>query len=300
MNGFTASFQHELLCTRRARIPQLLLLVFLAMVSMSSFIGWSTRNTVNAVYQQISADGLTTAPNPFSGTPDLFYAQNSTIYVVLIGALMAIVLGVQSTIRDRKATTYALVLSRPVTSAGRLLGQLAALSVVIAVVLAISIVINWGSIGVITGSILGPDSTTRLATFGVLSWILLTAFAMVGMFSGIYSKKETTALLAPFIAWSVVAFILPQLGTAARPVALLNPIPSIPPPSGGIFDTINLFTGPLAITEQFKRAASIVLKDSTVTGSVTAATLVLLIFLVVLIFFVAATPRTKLGSPLDD
>ncbi len=300
MNGFSASFRHELLCTRRARVPQLLLFVFLGMVSVSSFIGWSARSTVTAVYKQITAAGLTTAPNPFAGTSPLDYAHNSVIYVVLIGALMAIVLGVQATLRDRKAATFTLILSRPVGAVGRLLGQLAALSVVIAVVVGISTIISWASIGAITGGILNLDSTLRLGVFAALSWLLLTGFALLGMLTGTYSKKETTALLAPFIAWSVITFVLPQLGTAARPVALLNPVPSIPPPGGGIFDAINVFTGPLAVTEQFKRAASIVLHDSSVTGSPVGAIVVLITFVAVMTFLVAATPRQRLRSALND
>ena len=300
MNGFFASLRHELLCTARARVPQLLLVVFLGMVSVSSFIGWSARSTVMAVYTQITSAGLTTAPNPFAGTSPLYYAHNSVIYVVLIGALMAIVLGVQATLRDRKAATFTLILSRPIGTVGRLLGQLSALSVVIAVVIGISTIISWASISVITGAILGPDSTLRLAAFAGLSWLLLTAFALLGMFTGTYSRKETTALLAPFVAWSIIAFVLPQLGTAARPVALLNPVPSIPPPSGGIFDVINVFTGPLAVTEQFKRAAGIVLQDSAVTGSPATAIIVLILFLAVMVALVAATPRKRLRSPLND
>ena len=300
MSGFLASFRHELLCTQRARVPQLLLLVFLGMVSLSSFIGWSARSAVNAVYEQVTAAGLTSAPNPFAGTPDLYYAQNSTIYVVLIGSLMAIVLGVQSALRDRKSATYTLILSRPISAVARLLGQLVALSTVIAAVVAISTIINWASISFITGGLLSQDSTVRLGLFAVLSWLLMTGFALLGMLSGTYSKKETTALLAPFVAWSMIAFVLPQLGTAARPVALLNPVPSIPPPSGGIFDTINLFTGPLAVTEQFKRAASIALQDSSVTGTATGAVIVLISFVAILTFLVLATPRTRLGSTLND
>ncbi len=300
MNGFVASFQHELLCTRRARVPQLLLLVFLGMVSVSSFIGWSARSTVTSVYERITAAGLTKAPNPFAGTTPLYYAHNSVIYVVLIGALMAIVLGVQATIRDRKAATFMLVLSRPVGSVGRLLGQLAALSTVIAVVVGISTLINWASICFITHGVLDVDATLRLGAFAALSWALLTGFAMLGMVSGTYNKKETTALLAPFVAWSVITFVLPQLGTAARPVALLNPVPSIPPPSGGVFDIINVFTGPLAVTEQFKRAASIVLQDNTVTGSALGATAILVLFVAVLTFIVASTPRARLRSSLNE
>jgi ABC-2 type transport system permease protein len=270
------------------------------MVSVSSFIGWSARSTVTAVYTQIAAAGLTTAPNPFAGTSPLYYAHNSVIYVVLIGALMAIVLGVQATIRDRKAATFALILSRPVATVGRLLGQLAALSVVIAAVIGISTIISWASIGAITGGILGPDATVRLAAFAGLSWLLLTPFALLGMLTGTYSKKETTALLAPFVAWSVIAFVLPQLGTAARPVALLNPVPSIPPPSGGIFDIVNVITGPLAVTEQFKRAAGIVLQDSSVTGSPVGPVTVLVAFLAVMTLLVVVTPRRRLRRALND
>jgi ABC-2 type transport system permease protein len=300
MNGFTASFRHELLCTRRARVPQLLLWVFLGMVSLSSFIGWSARSTVTAVYQQITAAGLTTAPNPFDGTSPLYYAHNSVIYVVLIGALMAIVLGVQATLRDRKAATFVLILSRPVGSVGRLLGQLAALSVVIAFAVVLSTLISWASISAISGGVLGADPTLRLSAFAGLSWLLLTGFCLLGMLAGIYSKKETTALLAPFIIWSFITFVLPQLGTAARPVALLNPVPSVPPPSGGVFDTINVITGPLAVTEQFKRAASIVLRDSTVTGSPVTAIVIVAAFVVILTFVVAATARQRMRSALND
>ncbi len=300
MNGFVPSLRHELLCTARARVPQLLLIIFVGMVAVSSFIGWSARSTVTAVYNQITAAGLTTAPNPFEGTSPLYYSHNAIIYVVLIGALMAIVLGVQATIRDRKAATFALIVSRPVGTVGRLLGQLAALSIVIAAVIGISTVISWASIGAVTGGILGVDPSLRLLAFAALSWMLLTAFAVLGMITGAYSKRETTGLLAPFVAWSIIAFVLPQLGTAARPVALLNPVPSIPPPSGGIFDAVNVITGPLAVTEQFKRAASIVLQDSTVTGSPTGAVVVLVTFLVAMTVLVALTPRRRLRRGLNE
>lgn len=300
MSGFGASFRHELLCTRRARVPQLLFWVFLGMVSVSSLIGWSARSTVTAVYQQISAAGLTTAPNPFAGASPLYYAHNAVIYVVLIGALMAIVLGVQATLRDRKASTFVLILSRPVDSVGRLLGQLAALSVVIAFAVTVSTVISGASIAVIAGTPLGADAVTRLAAFAALSWLLLTGFCLLGMLTGIYSKKETTALLAPFVIWSVITFVLPQLGTAARPVALLNPVPSIPPPSGGVFDVINVVTGPLAVTEQFKRVAGILLLDSSATGSPVVGTVIVAAFVAFLAFVVAATARQRLRSALND
>jgi ABC-2 type transport system permease protein len=67
-----------------------------------------------------------------------------------------------------------------------------------------------------------------------------------------------------------------------------------------VFDTINVITGPLAVTEQFKRAASIVLRDSTVTGSPVAAIVTITAFVAILTFVVAATARQRMRSALND
>lgn len=300
MNGFTASVRHEFLCTVRGRMSQLLLFVFIGMVAISVIIGWAGRSTVSAVYQQIAAQGLTRAPDPFAGIPALYYAHNAVIYVILIGALLAILLGVQATIRDRKAATSVLVLSRPVGRAGRLLGQLAALSGVLTAAMASGTVISWVGISMITGAALGPDATVRLAAFGLVSSVFLAGFALIGMLAGIYCNKETTALLAPFIAWSVITFVLPQLGTAARPVALLNPVPALPPVPGGVPSAINAFVGPLSITEQFKTVAGVLLRNTSTTGSVIEGVVVLVVFLAVLTTLILLTPRQRLRSPLND
>ena len=299
MNTFLVSARHEMLNTRRARTAHLLLFVFIGMVIASSVIGWVTNQTVTSVYEKILADGLTTAPNPFTGVSPLYYARNAVIYVLLIGSLMAIVLGVQATLRDRKAATADLVLSRPVGSATRLLGQLAGLGVVLAAVIGISLSVSWVIISIISGAPLGWDDTARMVAFALLSWVLLTTFALLGMLSGLRSKQETTALLVPFVIWSAIAFVLPQLGTAARPVSLLNPVPAVNP-TGGYFDVVSVVTGPLSITEQFKRASSIILQDTTVTGDATSSVLILLAFLIVMTAIVVATPRNRMRSALDE
>lgn len=300
MNTILTSARHEILCTLRARVALLLLIVFLGMVSLSSLIGWITNTTVTRVYEKILADGLTTAPNPFSAVTPLYYSRNSVIYVVLIGALMAIVLGVQATLRDRKSATADLVLSRPVSTVARLAGQFLGLGAVIAAVLAASTVISWASISVITGPPLGVDSSVRLIAFAALSWVLMMVFALLGMLAGLHSRKETTALLVPFVVWSAIAFVLPQIGTAARPVALLNPVPALATSGGTSFDLVGAFTGPFAITEQFKRAASILLRDDSVTGSPLVSILLLVAVLSTMTWIVVVTPRRILRSGLNE
>lgn len=299
MNTFLVSARQEMLSTRRARTAHLLLFVFLGMVIASSVIGWLTNQTVTGVYEKVLADGLTTAPNPFTGVTPLYYARNAVIYVLLIGSLMAIVLGVQSTLRDRKAGTVDLVLSRPTTPASRLLGQTAGLAIVLAVVIGAGLAVSWVIISIIHGSPLGWDETGRIILFGLLSWVLLTIFCLLGMLTGLRSKQETTALLVPFVIWSAVAFVLPQIGTAARPVSLLNPVPAVSA-TGGYFDVVSAITGPLSVTEQFKRASSIILHDTTVTGGVLSSVLILVAFLVVMTVIVAVTPRNRMRSGFHE
>jgi len=300
MNTLLTSARHEVLCILRARVALLLLVVFLGMVSVSSLIGWATNTTVTRVYEKILVQGLTSAPNPFADVSPLYYARNSVIYVVLIGALMAIILGVQATLRDRKSATADLVLSRPVRTVMRLAGQLLGLGGVIAGVLVLSAVISWMSIDIITGGLLSVDASLRLIAFAALAWTLMMVFALLGMLTGLRSRKETTALLVPFVIWSAVAFVLPQIGTAARPVALLNPVPALVHSGGTSFDLVGALTGPFALTEQFKRAASIVLGDDSVTGNPASSVLLLLAFLIAMTWIVVVTPRRTLRSGLHE
>lgn len=299
MNALWTSARHEVLSITRARIAQLLLVVFVAMVSVSAVIGWITTTTVTAVYEQVLAAGLTTAANPFTGVPPLYYARNAVIYVVLIGCLMAIVLGAQATVRDRKQGTASLILTRPLTLRARLLGQLAGIGVVLAAVLLLSTTISWISIAVITGAPLTVGGTARLVGFAAAAWLLLMVFAIIGMVSGLFARRESTAFLIPFVVWSAIAFVLPQLGTAARPVALLNPVPATAV-TGDAFTVLSTVTGPLAITEQFKTSASILLQNNLVAGSAVPGFLTLTVFLLAGVIAITLIPRRKIRSSLHD
>jgi len=270
------------------------------MVVASSVIGWVTNQTVTGVYDKVVAQGLTNAPNPFTGVTPLYYARNAVIYVVLVGSLMAIVLGVQATLRDRKAATSDLVLSRPIGSASRLLGQLAGLGVVLAAVIGISFFTSWVILSVINRAPLAAADSGRMVLFGLLSWVLLMSFTLLGMLTGLRSKQETTALLVPFVIWSAITFVLPQIGTAARPVSLLNPVPALIP-TGGYFDVVASITGPLSVTEQFKKASSIILGDASATaGDAVGGVLSVVAFLIVMTVIVVTTPRPRLRSRLNE
>lgn len=298
MNAVLVCAGHEITSTRRSRTAYILLSIFVAMVVASAVIGWITTQVVTGVYEQIRTDGLTTAPNPFTGASPLYFARNSVIYVVLIGSLMAIVLGVEATLRDRTLHTTDLVLTRPVSVGARLLGQVLGVGAVIAAVLVVSITLSWAIISIITGP-LDAGRTGRLVAFGALSWVIMMTFALLGMLSGLLSRRETTALLIPFILWSGITFVLPQIGTAARPIALLNPVPALPITGGG-FDVLSAITGPLSVTEQFKRIGSILLEDPSVTDGGPLAVVVLLVAFGAMLAAVLTSSRRRMRRPLDD
>lgn len=299
MTGLAATARHEFLTLRRERLPLVLLIVFVVMVSVSSLIGWLTNTTVSGVWEKTTQAGLTNAPNPFAEVSPLYYARNTVIYLVLIGALMAIVVGVASTMRDRKARTVDLVLSRPINATTYLLGKLAGIATwLVAVLLAVA-TISWASISLITSGPLGLGDTARLLGFYAVALALLLAFVTLGMLSGIYAARETTALLIPISLWSIAAFVLPQIGTSANPVSLLNPVPSVAVP-GGAFDALNAVLSPLSVTEQFKTASGLILGNSEVAGNLPRAVSVIVLALVLGSVALLATRRDRLRGALRD
>jgi len=300
MNQATATIRQELLCAKRERLPQILMVIFVAMVGLSSFIGWATNHTVTSVYNQAVVQGLTTAQNPFTGVSPLFYARNTVIYIVLIGALLAIVLGVQSMLRDRKAKVTDLLLSRPLSSPLYLGSKLLGLGIGILLILFVSFDINWLSISVIIGHALGLQDSIRLLLFYAVAWVFLIPFVSLGLLSGLYAHQETTALLLPIVLWSMLTFVLPQLGTAEHPVSLLNPVPAQIASHGLFFHVNQTVFGPLSFTEHFKQLSGTILKDSEVSGSSIKSQVVMGSFVVISIGTLLLTKRSRLREELYE
>ncbi|MFQ4149553.1 ABC transporter permease subunit [Arthrobacter sp. LAPM80] len=300
MNRRTAVIHQELLCTARERLPQLLLAVFVGMIAASAFIGSSARASVTGVYREVLSQGLTTAPNPFDAFSPLYYARNSVIYIVLIGALLAIVIGVRSTLRDRQARTLDLILSRDVSPSSYLGAKLTGLVLFVLLLLAAAAVINIGCISAVAGHVLSLSEGARIAGLYALAWLFMLPFVALGMLAGLYSSTTTSALLIPIVLWSVMIFILPLLGTAAHPVSLLNPVASPPAAQTGFFAFTSSVVDPLAVGEQFKHVSSLILSDPQATGSMTGGILTLTAFAVAACVAVALTRRTRMRSELHD
>lgn len=300
MSPWTAIIVHEVRSAGRERLPQLLIAIFVGMVAASAFIGSAAKATVTEVYNAAAGQGLTHAPNPFQNLPPLYYARNAVIYIILIGSLLAIVIGVQSTMRDRRAGTVDLVMSRDVSPAAYLGAKLAGTSTGLLAVLACTALISIAGISAATGSIPSPEQNMRImALFGV-AWLFLVPFVSLGMLSGVHAASYTSALLVPIVTWSIVIFVLPLLGTAVHPVSLLNPVTAPAAPQTGLFAYTATLTGPMSVGEQFKHVTALILQDPQATGTLGAGITIILVFLTAGTAALAATARSSLRKELHD
>jgi len=97
--------RHQLVSLRRQRVLVATVVSLLAMTVLAGVIGWSSHNTIVRVYsdatQLLAADGQPAPPNPFDLKPTLSLLSNMSVYVPLIGALLALVIGHLAMVDDK-------------------------------------------------------------------------------------------------------------------------------------------------------------------------------------------------------
>jgi ABC-2 type transport system permease protein len=291
----------EIRSTSRERLALALLAVFLGMALVSSAIGWASHHTVMSVYDETVLQMGRTVPDPFAGVSALDVTRNAVIYIVLIGALMATVVGVRSSVRDRRAGVADLVFSRPIGTGTYVAGKLLGAQVWIGVVIAAAMAATWLSVWVVNGRPPSPSETASLLAFHALAWLFLLPFTVLGMAAGARARHESTALLVPILAWVAIVFVVPQLGTAQNPTAVLSPVPA--PASGqDLFFRVNhVVLRPVSITEHFKHAGAVVLHLRDAGSSALGGDLASLVALAVLsLAALTLVTRTALRRPLHE
>ncbi len=291
----------ELKTAGRERSAQALLAVFLGMVLVSSFIGWSAHHTVMSIYDETLRQTGHHLANPFAGASPLEPVKNTVIYIVLIGALLAIISGVRSSVRDRRAHVVDLILTRPLTAPSFVAGKLLGVHGWLGLVLAAASLLSWISVWVVAGRPLSLAYSGYLAVFFVLAWLFLLPFTALGLVAGARSRHEANALLAPILFWVALTFVVPQLGTAENPSALLNPVTARPVSTGPLFQANRLLLQPLSLTEHFKHASSLLLRlPNAGAGSAWADLAVLLLGVSLGLAALTLVTRAALRRPLYE
>lgn len=241
----------------RERTVALLALLFLVLVVVAAYLGWSATSTVNAIYlrsvEYMTAQGQTIPSNPVLDTSPLALLRNMATYVSLIGALAAIVVGHQLIASDRKAGTMPLLGTRPLRGIDLGIAKTVALLIAIAALVAFAAVINTATFLALPEFRLDGAGWTKLAAFYATSGLYLLVFGFLGMWFGAVAKSETVGLLIPVTVWLTLTFVLPQITSNINPVAALNPVSALADaPASAFFQITGWALGPFSLAEAYR------------------------------------------------
>ncbi|MEZ5282515.1 MAG: ABC transporter permease [Acidimicrobiales bacterium] len=243
-----------------------------AMTALAGVLGWSSHHTIVSVYEQakvlLDSQGQPPPPNPFGLKPPLSLLSNMVVYIPLIGALLALVVGHLAFADDQSGGVGRLVFSRPVARHSYLAGKIAAIAGVLAAIMTAGLLITAVSLLIVNHAIAGSD-LVRLAGFFALSWLYLLVFALVGMVAVALNRRRSLGLLSAMGAWLVITFVLPQFTSGLRPTSSLNPITE-PVGTSQAFFRATAHVRPFSIAGQYKDAATHILDTATAAAAETS------------------------------
>lgn len=249
----------------------LMLGVLLLMTALSGFIGWSSHSTIIRVYDEtvrtLTAQGLPAPPNPFAGKPRLALLNNMIIYVPLIGALLAIVIGHLSVMDDRNAGVNRVIFSRPVLRSAYFRGKLAGCTIAIAVIMAACFALSVIAVALINSGLPTGAEFARLLGFYALSGAYLMVFVLIGMVASLLLRSQSMALLAAMAVWVIITFATPQFTSGLRPVASLNPITDPVTTVHSPFFKATSKAKPISVGDQYKALSSRILTEGNSLGA---------------------------------
>jgi ABC-type transport system involved in multi-copper enzyme maturation permease subunit len=227
--------------------------VFLLMTAASSFIGWSTFTTAEAVYRAsvvyLHAQGVSTVPeNPLHSIPTLASFDNLIVYILLVGALLAIIVGHRSFMRERRSGILQVLFTRPVPKRSFVLGKILGLGLVLFSIISMTAIISIALSFFLPLQHITMGDIGHALVFFLLSFFYMLFFALCGLFFSIVSKSESLALFIPICIWVGITFVLPELATGLTPTALLNPVTILQiPPLTGFFSTAQHILSPISL-----------------------------------------------------
>jgi ABC-type transport system involved in multi-copper enzyme maturation permease subunit len=239
----------------------LLAALFVALVLISAWLGWSATSTVNQIYADaavfLKSAGQPVPSNPVLDISPLSLMRNMSVYVALIGALSAIVIGNRLVSIDRKAGVLPLIGLRPMQRSAYADGKIAALFALVLGLIAVAAVMAVATFLLLPTISLTGAEWLQLAGFMGVSALYMAFFGLIGLASAAWAKSETVGLLLPVTLWLMLTFILPQLTANLNPTAAINPISALAtPPDTSFFHWAARLLGPISLADAYKFASA--------------------------------------------
>jgi ABC-type transport system involved in multi-copper enzyme maturation permease subunit len=255
--------EHQLRLLRRERLFIAILAALLLMTALAGFIGWSSHNTIVKVYDESSAmlasEGKPAPPDPFALKPTLSLLGNMTIYIMLIGALLAIIVGHLAIVSDRAAGSTRLIFARPVRRSTYLLGKLTGIAVALGMIMVVSYHLSVISLVIVNDSLPSAEAFGRLALFYLVSFGYMMLFAMIGVTAALVVHGRSLALLVALGVWMIITFMIPQFTSGLRPTASLTPVVNSAATSQRFFEITSHFRS-VSLSELYRDLSIVILQ----------------------------------------
>lgn len=254
--------QHVSALARRQTFV-LMLGVLLLMTALSGFIGWSSHSTITRVYEEtvrtLAAKGVPAPANPFDSEPRLALLNNMIIYVPVIGALLAIIIGHLSVVDDRYAGVTRVIFSRPVARSSYFWGKLGGGAFAGTVILLACLALSAVTVTLVNGDPPTATELVRLAGFYMLSGLYLLLFVLIGTVTALLTRSGSMALFVAVAVWVLVTFATSQFTSGLRPVASMNPVTDPVTGTQSNFFEVTSKAKPIAVNEQYRTLSTKIL-----------------------------------------
>lgn len=275
MSAATIVARQHVVTLARRKTFLLMLGVLLLMTAVSGLIGWLSHRTITQVFEEtartLQAAGKAIPPNPFADKPRLAILNNMVIYIPLVGALLAIVIGHLGVTSDRHAGVMRIIFSRPVKRSSYLWGKLTGSAIAGAAIMAACCALSVVALTLINGSFPTGAELVRLSLFYAISGLYLLLFMLVGMVASLLTRSSSMALFVAIGVWVALTFAMPQFTSGLRPVASLNPITDPVSTTNSTFFRLTSKAKPIAVNEQYKALATRVLTAGSAAAPGTTA-----------------------------
>jgi ABC-type transport system involved in multi-copper enzyme maturation permease subunit len=174
------------------------------------------------------------------------------IYVPLIGALLAIVIGNLSITSDRQAGVTRVIFSRPLQRASYFWGKVGASALAGAAIMAACLALSAAGLTLINHGPPTVPELARLTFFYAVSGLYLLLFVLIGIVAALLIRSQSLGLFAAVAVWLLITFASPQFTSGLRPVASLNPVTDPASASHSRFFRATSRVKPIAVNEQYK------------------------------------------------
>ncbi len=169
------------------------------------------------------------------GVPPQFYPlkllRGLVDYLEMIGAIIGILLGYSSIVKEKNQRTLQLVLTRPIKACDIISGKILGNAMMLSTVLALVGVLVFFSLSYIGSANLNGIELEKVLIVLFFSLLYVMIFYSLTAFLSLSMKNQANSLILSLVIWLLIVMILPQIGDTMDPD---NQIP------GGFFKSMNI------------------------------------------------------------